>query len=101
MKPSVWMAVPLNLAPVGPQAFYTSDERLASEWAYNGYDGHQVTVTGMVFVDEACAAIAELIYVAKDARDSLSAANKIYSDGAIGILIDRLSAALARVGGGK
>lgn len=44
------------------------------------------------------AAIAELIYVAEDARDSLSAANKIYSDGAIGILIDRLSAALARVG---
>ena len=46
------------------------------------------------------AAIAELIEVAEDARDSLSAANKAYSDGAIGILIERLSAALASVSGG-
>jgi chorismate synthase len=45
------------------------------------------------------AAISELIDVAKDTRDSLSAANKVYADGAIGLLIERLTAALARVGG--
>lgn len=99
MKPSVWMAVPLNLAPVGPQAFYTSDERLASEWAYNGYDGHQVTVTGMVSVDEARAAIAELIEAAKRGLRNTEALNSAYGSDQLDADADFIRAALARVGG--
>jgi hypothetical protein len=64
-------------------------------------EGYLLEHYEIVSLESARAAIAELIYVAKDARDSLSAANKIYSDGSIGILIDRLSAALANAGGGK
>lgn len=62
-------------------------------------DGEGTEVAARQRSDAARAAIAELIYVAKDARDSLLAANKVYSDGAIGLLIERLSAALESVGG--
>ena len=57
------------------------------------------TPADAVALHEARAAIAELIDIAKDTRDSLSAANKVYADGAIWLLIERLTAALARVGG--
>lgn len=105
MKPSVWMAVPLDLSPIGPQAFYTSSEDLATQWAYHGCDGHQVTVTGMVSIAEARAAVAELIEAAREFHE----ANENIGDRKAGNAHERLKrygtserrirAALARVGG--
>lgn len=46
---------------------------------------------------EAIAAISDLIDVAKDCRDSLSAANKVYADGALWLLVERLSDVLSRM----
>ena len=43
-KPSAWMAVPHDLRSRGPQAFMTTCEELATQWAYHGVDGHNVTV---------------------------------------------------------
>ena len=43
-KPAAWMAVPHDLRSRGPQAFMTTCEDLATQWAYHGVDGHNVTV---------------------------------------------------------
>lgn len=75
MKPSVWMAVPIDLRETGPRAFYTRSERLAIEWAYNGYDGHTVTLTALVPLQEARAAIAELIEADKEYDAALALRN--------------------------
>jgi len=40
-----WIAIPHNASPVGPQAYFCTNESMANQWAYNGVEGANCTVS--------------------------------------------------------